>query len=133
MGGEPTLTRMLKVAVDAAAGTAEVTDIIDAHQFDEVTGKCHTSDHCGSVNYWSDSSVLIGWGLNIPIDTNKPVIANYGWAFGDHPVFTDYNEKTDTISMELSVVRSEGRTKKIDAELVENGSLYSYRTYKNAK
>ena len=132
-GGINTLTRMLKVKVDPENSTAEVTDMIDAHELDAATGKCHTSDHCGSVNYWSDTSVLIGWGLNIPIDTGKPIIANFGWERGDHPIFTDYDEANDKIGLELTVVRSATRQAMIDAGYSTDFSLYSYRTYKNEK
>ena len=89
--------------------------------------------HCGSVQYDSDTSVTIGWGLhgvidNIPpipqaaqTDANYPDIPLYQ---GSRPIFTDYNLEDGTISFELTAHRN--------AKASTSEALFSYRTYKNA-
>lgn len=131
-GAPTTLTRTLKVTINEDAKTATVSDVINGTDLN-ANGKYHIASHCGSVQYDSDTSVTIGWGLhgvidNIPPipqaaqkDENYPDIPLYQ---GSRPIFTDYNPETKTISFELTAHRN------AKAETTE--ALFSYRTYKNA-
>ena len=123
-----TLTRTFKFLVDPSKSTATVTSCINGRDLDYITGKDHTADHCASVDYYSSTSVSIGWGLHIPVDMGLPAAANFGWKQGAHPIFTDYNPTTDSVSLELCVLPS-------DARLAANhGSAMcgAYRTCKTA-
>ena len=107
------------------------TDLTDKN------GKYHIASHCGSVQYDSDTSVTIGWGLHgvidnipafVPDQARKNLDANYpdiALKQGCRPVFTDYNMAAGTISFELTPVRNQMNLDSPDA-------LFSYRTYKNA-
>ena len=107
------------------------TDLTDKN------GKYHIASHCGSVQYDSDTSVTIGWGLHgvidnipafVPDQARKNLDANYpdiALKQGCRPVFTDYNMAAGTISFELTPVRNQMNSDSPDA-------LFSYRTYKNA-
>ena len=88
------------------------TDLTDKN------GKYHIASHCGSVQYDSDTSVTIGWGLHgvidnipafVPDQARKNLDANYpdiALKQGCRPVFTDYNMAAGTISFELTPVRT---------------------------
>ena len=131
-GAPATLTRTLKATIDEAAGTATVSDVINGTDLN-ANGKYHIASHCGSVQYDSNTSVTIGWGLhgvidNIPPipqaaqkDENYPDIPLYQ---GSRPIFTDYNPESGTISFELTAHRN--------ANAHTSEALFSYRTYKTA-
>lgn len=131
-GAPATLTRTLKAAIHEEEGTVTISDVINGTDLN-ANGKYHIASHCGSVQYDSDTSVTIGWGLhgvidNIPpveqaaqTDENYPDILLYQ---GSRPIFTDYNLKDGTISFELTAHRN--------ANVDTSEALFSYRTYKNA-
>lgn len=108
-----TYTRAFKFLVDEEAKTAKVLSCINGRDIDYITGRDHTGDHCASVDYWSDTSVNIGWGLHMPVDLGLPIAAEYGWQQGDHSIFTDYNPVTGTVSLELNLLPSEAYQKKV--------------------
>lgn len=131
-GAPTTLTRTFKATIDEDAKTATISDVINGTDLN-ANGKYHIASHCGSVQYDSDTSVTIGWGLhgvidNIPpipqaaqTDANYPDIPLYQ---GSRPIFTDYNLEDGTISFELTAHRN--------AKATTSEALFSYRTYKNA-
>lgn len=131
-GAPATLTRTLKAAIHEEEGTVTISDVINGTDLN-ANGKYHIASHCGSVQYDSDTSVTIGWGLhgvidNIPpveqaaqTDENYPDILLYQ---GSRPIFTDYNLEDGTISFELTAHRN--------ANVDTSEALFSYRTYKNA-
>lgn len=45
-------------------GTAKVYNAIKGTDLTDKNGKYHIASHCGSVQYDSDTSVTIGWGLH---------------------------------------------------------------------
>lgn len=129
----PTLTRVFKATIDASAGTATISDVINGTDLNQKTEKYHIASHCGSVQYDSDTSVTIGWGLHGVIDNigamaPEGTIGDKGYADlrqGSRPIFTDYDLANDKVTMELSVTRS---------PLEQNAEgLFSYRTYKSAQ
>ncbi len=132
-GGIGTHTRVLELTINASKGSATVDNCVNGHKLDLQTGKDHVGDHCGSVDYWSATSTMIGWGLHIPVDTGTPVAAKYGWSQGDHPIFTDWNDKAGTVSMELCVTNSPLAKKKIADGTTTTTMTGAYRTYKSAK
>ncbi len=131
-----TFTRTFKFLIDPANNTAKVLNCITAREMDYITGKDHTADHCASVDYWSETSVLSGWGLHMPVDRGMPEAAEYGWKQGDHCIFTDYNPVQGTVSLELNLMPSEGHFKKVESGVnigVWTTITGSYRTYKTSK
>lgn len=136
-GAAPTKTRTFEVSINEAKGTAKVFNAINGTDLTDKNGKYHIASHCGSVQYDSDTSVTIGWGLHGVIDNIPAVVpaenltisdANYpsiALKQGSRPLFTDYNMAAGTISFELTPVRNMMNMGSPDA-------LFSYRTYKNA-
>ena len=136
-GAPATLTRTLQVSINEKKGTAKVYNAIKGTDLTDKNGKYHIASHCGSVQYDSDTSVTIGWGLHgvidnipafVPDQARKNLDANYpdiALKQGCRPVFTDYNMAAGTISFELIPVRNQMNLDSPDA-------LFSYRTYKNA-
>lgn len=59
------------------AGTAKVYNAINGTDLTSKNGKYHITSHCGSVQYDSDTSVTIGWGLHGAIDNIPAVAAQY--------------------------------------------------------
>lgn len=132
-----THTRAFKFAVNPSKGTAEVLNCTTAHELDLITGKDHTGDHCASVDYYSDTSISIGWGLHMPVDTpGNAQAAAHGWAYGDHCAFTDYNPVQGTVSLELSTLPSDAHSQRVADNALKGyrwqNSTAVYRTYKNA-
>ena len=128
-----TLTRVFKATIDAEAGTATISDVIDGTHLNELTGKYHIASHCGSVQYNSDTSVMIGWGLHGVVDNFGAMVPegtmkDAGFEDlrqGSRPIFTDYDLSADTVTFELSGTRNPNE---------ENPeAFFSYRTYKTAK
>ena len=131
-----TYSRTFKFAVDPSKGTATVLNCTTGRDLDYITGKDHTADHCASVDYYSDTSISIGWGLHMPVDMGMPAAAQFGWSKGDHCIFTDYNPQTGTVSLELNVMPSAAQQQRI-ADGVTTGNMWAgitgaYRTYKNS-
>ena len=136
-GAPTTQTRTLQVSINEKKGTAKVYNAIKGTDLTDKNGKYHIASHCGSVQYDSDTSVTIGWGLHgvidnipafVPDQARKNLDANYpdiALKQGCRPVFTDYNMAAGTISFELTPVRNQMNSDSPDA-------LFSYRTYKNA-
>ena len=128
----PTKTRVFKAEIDAKAGTATLSDVIVGADLNALTGKYHNASHCGSVQYDSDTSVTIGWGLHGVIDNigafaPEGTIGDIGFEdlrIGSIPVFTDYNAKDGKITFELSGTRN--------AKMQSHEGFFSYRTYKTA-
>ena len=129
----PTLTRTFKATIDAEAGTAEVFDVIEGTHMDELSDKYHNASHCGSVDYFNENSVLIGWGLHGVIDNigsfaPEGTISDIGFddlRIGSIPVFTEYDKANDMIVFELTGYRN---------PLVQSHEgFFSYRTYKTSK
>lgn len=134
-GGVPTITRTFKAAIDPAAGTATVSDVIVGKDLNDLTGKYHNASHCGSVQYDAADSVTIGWGLHGVIDNIgafapegtfvDPATGFMDLRQGSIPVFTEYDPTTNTVNFELTVTRN---------PLIESHEgLFSYRTYKTAE
>ena len=132
-GAPATLTRTFEVSIDEVKGTASIYNVINGTDLTKQNGKYHIASHCGSVQYDSDTSVTIGWGLHGVID-NIPSLApgqtdkNYPdipLKQGSRPVFTDYNMENGDISFELTPTRNKLNMHSPDG-------LFSYRTYKNA-
>lgn len=129
----PTLTRVFKATINEAAGTATISDVVDGTHLNELNDKYHIASHCGSVQYNSDTSVMIGWGLHGVIDNFGPMVpegtmGDKGYddlRIGSRPIFTDYDPTTDTITFELSGTRNPNE--------VNPEAFFSYRTYKTAK
>lgn len=67
-GAPATLTRTLQVSINEKKGTAKVYNAIKGTDLTDKNGKYHIASHCGSVQYDSDTSVTIGWGLHGVID-----------------------------------------------------------------
>ncbi len=131
-----TITRTFKFAVNPSKGTATVLNCVNGRDLDYITGKDHTADHCASVDYWSDTSISIGWGLHMPVDMGMPAAAQFGWAKGDHCIFTDYNPAQGTVSLELNIKCSPAHEQRV-SDGVTGGAMFAgitgaYRTYKNA-
>ena len=129
----PTLTRVFKAEIDEEAKTAVISDVIDGTYLNTKTDKYHIASHCGSVQYDSDSAVLIGWGLHGVIDNIGPfapegTISDIGYddlRIGSRPIFTEYDMAADEITFELSGTRNPNE--------VTHEGFFSYRTYKTAK
>ncbi|MCF0228587.1 MAG: aryl-sulfate sulfotransferase [Parasporobacterium sp.] len=129
----PTMTRVFKATIDAEAGTATIHDVINGVDLDEQTGKYHNSSHCGSVDYFAPTSVLIGWGLHGVIDNLGPFVpegtqSDIGFddlRQGSIPIFTELDQTTGEITFELSTERS--------PLLQSHEGMFSYRTYKSFK
>ena len=129
----PNLTRTFKATIDMDANTATISNVINGVDLNQKTDKYHLASHCGSVQYESDSSVAIGWGCHGVIDeigamAPEGTFADAGYddlRQGDHPVVTDYNPSTDTVTFELSATRSP----------MENTTeaMFAYRVYKAAE
>ena len=130
-----TYSRTFKFAVNPSKGTATVLNCTTGRELDYQTGKDHTADHCASVDYYSDTSISIGWGLHMPVAMGQPAAAQYGWAKGDNAIFTDYNPQTGVVSLELSINLSPAHQQRVDDGVSKSnfgGSTAAYRTYKNA-
>ena len=124
-------------SINETSGTAKVYNAINGTDLTSKNGKYHIASHCGSVQYDSDTSVTIGWGLhgvidNIPggvpaemVTVHDPNYPNIVLKQGCRPVFTDYNLAAGTISFELTPSRNTLNAGSPDA-------LFSYRTYKTA-
>ncbi|MCD8230263.1 MAG: aryl-sulfate sulfotransferase [Clostridiales bacterium] len=129
----PTLTRTLKVAIDEDAQTAVVSDVINGTDLNEKSEKYHIASHCGSVDYFNSTSVVIGWGLHGVIDNlgayvPEGTITDAGYddlRQGSRPVFTEYDMENDSITFELSVTRN--------VNITSSEAMFSYRTYKTAE
>lgn len=129
----PTLTRVFEAVIDEEAGTAEILNVIDGAYLNEKTDKYHIASHCGSVQYNSPTSVMIGWGLHGVIDNigamaPEGTISDIGFEdlrIGSRPVFTDYDMENDTVTFELSGNRNPNQ--------VTHEGFFSYRTYKTAE
>lgn len=109
------LTRTIEFTLDEEAMTASAT-VIQGSDLDEATGKSHWATHCASIEHQSKTSVIIGWGLHAVLDNNPEKI-------GEHPIFTDYNPETESITFELSAKRN--------PLIQSHEACFSYRTYKN--
>ncbi len=129
----PTLTRVFKATIDQKAGTATVSDVINGVDLDAKTGKYHNASHCGSVDYFNENSVVIGWGLhgvidNIPAQAPKGTMKDKGFddlKQGSRPVVSEYDPASGEITFELSVSRN--------PQMKTHEALFSYRTYKTAE
>lgn len=129
----PTLTRVFKAEINEKKNTAKITDVIEGIDLNEKSGKYHNASHCGSVQYNSDTSVMIGWGLHGVIDNLGPMVPegtmkDAGFddlRIGSRPVFIDYDPAADTITFELSGTRN--------PKLESGEAFFSYRTYKSVK
>ncbi len=128
----PTKTRSFKAAIDVAAKTATVYDVINGTDLDKLSSGYHNASHCGSVDYFNDNSVLFGWGLHAVVD-NIGAFAPHGTMsdigfedlrMGSRPVFTEYDMENGEISFELYVTRN--------PLFAAHEGLFSYRTYKTA-
>ena len=129
-----TRTRTIEVSTNETSGTAKVYNAINGTDLTSKNGKYHITSHCGSVQYDSDTSVTIGWGLHGAIDNipavaastlRDPQFSSIELKQGCRPVFTDYNMAAGTISFELTPARNKMNMASPDA-------LFSYRTYKTA-
>lgn len=129
-----TRTRTIEVSINETSGTAKVYNAINGTDLTSKNGKYHITSHCGSVQYDSDTSVTIGWGLHGAIDNipavaastlRDPQFSSIELKQGCRPVFTDYNMAAGTISFELTPARNKMNMASPDA-------LFSYRTYKTA-
>ncbi len=128
-----TLTRVFKATIDASAGTATISDVIDGLALNEKTGKYHNASHCGSVEYQNDNAVVIGWGLHGVIDNFGPMVPegtmkDAGFddlRQGSRPIVTEYDMENDKVTFEMSGTRNPNEA---SAE-----AFFSYRTYKTAK
>lgn len=109
-------TRTMEFVLDETAMTATAT-VIQGSDLDAMTQKAHWATHCGSIEHQSETSVIIGWGLNVVLDLNPETINN-------HPVFTDFNPTDHTVAFELCVSRN--------PLMQTHEACFSYRTYKNA-
>ncbi len=126
----PTLTRTFVVTIDEEACTAEVSDVINGTDLNELNDKYHIASHCGSVDYFNSNSVVIGWGLHGVIDNigayaPEGTISDIGYddlRQGVRPIFTEYDMENGTIAFELSVTRN--------PLISTSEALFSYRTYK---
>lgn len=135
----PTNTRVFKATIDVKAKKATISDVIDGSTLDEKGGytKYHNASHCGSVDYFNKSSVLIGWGLhgvicNIGGFAPEGTISDMHFSDlrqGSIPVFTEYDQNASNITFELSVKRNP-LFNRIHKEVE---GLFSYRTYKSVK
>ena len=129
----PTLTRTFKAEIDAIAGTATIFDVINGTDLNQKTDKYHISSHCGSVDYFNENSVVIGWGLHAVIDNigamaPEGTISDKGYddlRQGSRPIFTEYDAANDKVTFELSVARN--------PKIQTHEALFSYRTYKTIK
>lgn len=128
----PTLTRTFVAELDPAAGTAQITDVINGTDLNQLSDGYHIASHCGSVQYDSDSSVVIGWGLHSVVDSigaqaPQGTISDAGYEDlrqGSRPVFTEFDRSTGEITFELYANRN---------PLIQSHEpLFSYRTYKTA-
>ncbi|MCR5667302.1 MAG: aryl-sulfate sulfotransferase [Eubacterium sp.] len=127
----PTLTRVFKATIDTGAKTAEISDVIDGTALNEQSDKYHIASHCGSVQYTSNTSVMIGWGLHGVIDNigamaPEGTISDKGYddlRIGSRPIFTDYNLEDGSISYEVSGIRN--------ANEENSEAFFSYRSYKS--
>lgn len=131
--GLGTHTRVMELTINPSEKTAVVDNCVQGRTIDLITGKDHVGDHCGSVEYYSPTSTTIGWGLHIPVDAGLPIAAQYGWEPGDHPVFTDWNDETQTVSLELCVKNSKFTEKQQAQGITGENMTGAYRTYKTAK
>lgn len=128
----PTRTRTFRVAVDPAAKTAQVSDVINGADLN-ANGKYHNASHCGSVDYANKNSVVIGWGLHAVVDSipamaPKGTMSDIGFEdlrMGSRPIFTEYDMEKGEITFELSAQRN--------PLFQGHEALFSYRTYKAAK
>lgn len=126
----PTLTRTFVAELDPAAGTAQITDVINGTDLNALSDGYHIASHCGSVQYNSDSSVVIGWGLHSVVDTiaaqaPQGTITDSGYddlRQGSRPIFTEYDMAAGEITFELYAERN--------PLLETHEALFSYRTYK---
>lgn len=125
----PTKSRVLKLDIDPAKGTAKVNNCVNGRDLDLLTGKDHMADHCGSVDYLTDTSTMIGWGLHMPVDMGMPAAKQYGLAQGEHCIFTDWDDKNKAVNMELNLTASPLTLKRVDAQGDMN-NCGSYRSYK---
>lgn len=129
----PTLTRTFKASIDEEAKTAEISDVINGSDMNQKTPLYHIASHCGSVDYFNENSVVIGWGLHGVIDNIGSMapagtVTDQGYEdlrAGSRPVFTEYDMENDKVTFELSVIRN--------ANFTGHEALFSYRTYKTAK
>lgn len=126
----PTLTRTFVAELDPAAGTAQITDVINGTDLNQLSDGYHIASHCGSVQYDDDTSVVIGWGLHSVVDTigaqaPQGTISDTGYEDlrqGSRPIFTEYDMTTGEITFELYADRN---------PLIQtHEALFSYRTYK---
>ena len=126
-------TRVFKAAIDEAAGTAEIFDVVNGLDLNEKTGKYHNASHCGSVQYENDNAVVIGWGLHGVIDNFGPMVPDGTMKdagfddlrIGSIPVVTEYDMANDKVTFELSGTRNPNE--------VNSEAFFSYRTYKSAR
>lgn len=127
----PTLTRTFRVTVDPEAKTAQISDVINGVDLNEKTDKYHIASHCGSVDYFDPTSVVIGWGLHGVIDNigkfaPQGTMSDIGFEdlrMGSRPIFSEYDMDQGEITFELSAQRN---------PLFEgHEALFSYRTYKD--
>ena len=126
----PNLTRTFIAEIDTDAGTATVSDVINGTDLNELSEKYHIASHCGSVDYISETSVVIGWGLHGVIDNigayaPEGTISDEGYddlRIGSRPIFTEYDMENGEITFELSVTRN--------ANIENSEGCFSYRTYK---
>lgn len=126
----PTLTRTFKAVIDNETKTATVSDVVNGTDLNTKTDKYHIASHCGSVDYFNENSVMIGWGLhgvidNIGAQAPEGTIGDKGYADlrqGSRPVFTEYDMENDIVTFELSVTRN--------PNIISHEALFSYRSYK---
>lgn len=110
----PTATRTFCAEIDLKAKTATVSKVVtDVHMHELSPEKYYLSDHCGSVDYFNDSNIAIGWGFCAPTlaaTPDKPFTdAGYpGMAITEasHPIITDYDLANDKINLEISAARN---------------------------
>lgn len=126
----PTLTRTFKAVIDEKAKTATISDVVNGTDLNQKTDKYHIASHCGSVDYFNEDSVVIGWGLHAVIDNigkmaPEGTIGDKGYndlRIGSRPIFTEYDQKNDTVTFELSADRN--------PLCQSHEAFFSYRTYK---
>lgn len=112
------LTRTLMIELDENGKTGEVTNVINGADYDEETGTYHWGTHCGSVEYISSTSAVIGWGLHVKIDTNAETL-------GTKSVLSEVNPQTGELLFDLVPNRN-------PSNATSKSSFMSYRAYKTA-
>lgn len=129
-GAAPNLTRTIKAEIDPSANTVRVFDVIEGTKLNQLSEGYHIASHCGAVNYFNDTSVLLGWGLHVIIDglgADVPygTFSDQGYEDlrqGSRPIFSEYDMENGELTFELSASRN--------PDYESHEWFFSYRTYK---